>query len=91
MSLTSLMVYVNAYEAESERIGLAGALADRFDAVLIGLSAMAVRPPAVVDDVGGVDGMLMLSEIEDIKAKLAERGSWFRSVAASDRRRLEWR
>ena len=91
MSLTSLMVYVNAYEAESERIGLAGALADRFDAALIGLSAMAVRPPAVVDDVGGVDGMLMLSEIEDIKAKLAERGSWFRSVAASDRRRLEWR
>ena len=47
MSLTSLMVYVNAYEAESERIELAGALADRFDAALIGLSAMAVRPPAV--------------------------------------------
>ena len=90
MSLTSLMVYVNAYEAESERIELAGALADRFDATLIGLSAMAVRPPAVADDVG-VDGMLMLSEIEDIKAKLAERGSWFRSIAASDRRTLEWR
>ena len=31
MSLTSLMVCVNAYEAESERIEFAGALADRFD------------------------------------------------------------
>ena len=53
--LTSLMVYVDAHESECERIELAGLLADRFDAMLIGMSAMDLRPPVVVDDVV-VDG-----------------------------------
>jgi nucleotide-binding universal stress UspA family protein len=90
MTLTSLMVYVDTHEAESDHIELAGALADRFDAMLIGMSAMALRPPVVVDGVG-VDGMLMQSEIKNIKAKLPEKGNWFRSIAASGHRRLEWR
>jgi len=90
MSLTSLMVYVDAHEAANERIELAGALADRFDAMLIGMSALALRPPVVVDGVP-VDGVLMQAEIKNIKAKLAEKGNWFRAIAAGGRRRLEWR
>ena len=90
MSLTSLMVYVDAHEAANERIELAGSLADRFDAMLIGMSALALRPPVVVDGVP-VDGVLMQAEIKNIKAKLAEKGNWFRAIAASGRRRLEWR
>ncbi len=80
MSLTSLMVYVDAHEAANERIELAGALADRFDAMLIGMSALALRPPVVVDGVP-VDGVLMQAEIKNIKAKLAEKGNWFRAIA----------
>jgi len=87
--LTSLMVYVDAHESECERIELAGLLADRFDAVLIGMSAMDLRPPVVVDDVV-VDGAEMQSEIKTIKAVLAEKGNWFRSIA-DGRRKLEWR
>ena len=87
--LTSLMVYVDAHESECERIELAGLLADRFDAMLIGMSAMDLRPPVVVDDVV-VDGAEMQSEIKTIKAILAEKGNWFRSIA-DGRRKLEWR
>ena len=87
--LTSLMVYVDTHESECERIELAGLLADRFDSMLIGMSAMDLRPPVVVDDVV-VDGAEMQSEIKTIKAILAEKGNWFRSIA-DGRRKLEWR
>ena len=90
MSLTSLMVYVDAHEAANERIELAGALVDRFDAMLIGMSALALRPPVVVDGVP-VYGVLMQAEIKNIKAKLAEQGNRFRAIAAGGHRRLEWR
>ncbi len=91
MSLTSLMVYVDIHEAERNHIELASALADRFDAVLIGMSAMALRPPLVVGDDIGVDGILMQTEIEDMKVALTEKGNWFRSIATGGHRRLEWR
>jgi nucleotide-binding universal stress UspA family protein len=90
MTLTSLMVYVDTHDAESDHIELAGALADRFDAMLIGMSALALRPPVVVDGVP-VDGVLMQAEIKNIKAKLAEKGNWFRAIATGGHRRLEWR
>ncbi len=68
--------------SECERIELAGLLADRFDAMLIGMSAMDLRPPVVVDDVV-VDGAEMQSEIKTIKAVPAEKGNWFRSIAGA--------
>ena len=56
---------------------------------MIGMSAMDLRPPVVVDDVV-VDGAETQSEIKTIKANLAEKGNWFRSIA-DGRRKLEWR
>ena len=41
MSYASVMVYVEADGAPEERVRLAASLADKFDAMLIGLSALA--------------------------------------------------
>ncbi len=89
MSLTTLMVYVDAHEAYREHIDLAAALADSFKAMLIGISALAPRPPFVVDGVV-VDDQLQ-SQLSDIKAITTAKGNWFRSIAAGEHRKLEWR
>jgi nucleotide-binding universal stress UspA family protein len=82
------MVYVEADGAPEPRVRLAAALADEFNAVLIGLSALAAPPPMVAD------GMVMDEptdiDIELMRAKLADKASWFRGIAGGDRRR-QWR
>lgn len=90
MSLTTLLVYVGADEADSQRIKLAAALADRFDAVLTGMSVETLPPPIVIDGTV-VDGEQLQAQIKDLRARLDERGNRFRSVAAGERRKLEWR
>jgi hypothetical protein len=49
MSYASLMVYVEADPTPKQRVRLAASLADRFGAMLIGVSALAVPPPIVAD------------------------------------------
>jgi nucleotide-binding universal stress UspA family protein len=89
MSYSSLMVYVEADAMPEQRVRLAASLADKFYATLIGLSALAIPPPIVADGV-------VLDEVTDVdielmKAKLADKGKWFRGIAAGDQRRLDWR
>jgi hypothetical protein len=76
-------------DASEPRVRLAAGLADGFGAMLIGLSALAAPPPMVAA------GMVMDEptdvDIELIRAKLADKGSWFRGIAGGDRRRFEWR
>jgi nucleotide-binding universal stress UspA family protein len=89
MSYASLMVYVDADAMPEQRVRLAASLADRFTAILMGMSALAIPPPVVAD------GMAMAEltdvDVELIRAKLADKGNWFRGIAGGDRRRLEWR
>jgi nucleotide-binding universal stress UspA family protein len=89
MSYASLMVYVEADETPDQSVRLAASLADKFAATLIGLSALAIPPPVVAA------GMLMEGptevDIEMMKAKLVEKGNWFRSIAGADQRKVEWR
>jgi Universal stress protein family len=54
-----------------------------------GMAALAIRPAFVAD--GAVVQDLMQSDIKEMRGKLAERGSWFRTIAAADHRKLEWR
>lgn len=89
MSYASVMVYVEADGVPEQRVRLAANLADKFNAMLIGLSALAVPPPMVAD--GVVMDEPTDADIELLKAKLADRGEWFRGIAGGDRRRLEWR
>jgi hypothetical protein len=79
MSYASLMVYVDADAMPEQRVRLAASLADRFTAILMGMSALAIPPPVVAD------GMAMAEltdvDVELIRAKLADKGNWFRGIA----------
>jgi nucleotide-binding universal stress UspA family protein len=90
MSYHSLMTYVDADRAPEQRIRLAANLADKFNASLIGISALAIQPPVV--SVGGVITPEVIHlGIETITGVLTERGKWFRSVATGGQRNVEWR
>ncbi len=90
MAYTTLLVYVDAGEEADAAVRVAVALADRFNATLIGVSALELRPPPV-DTSGFVLPDTVEADIERIHAKLADKGIWFRSVAGADRRKPEWR
>jgi len=88
MSYASLLVYVEVDATSEKRVRLATSLADRFGAVLTGMSAVAVPPPVVA-----AGRVLVASTVEDIDlmtAKLAYKESWFRGIAGSDHRKLDW-
>ena len=80
MSYASLMVYVETDATPEQRVRLAVSLADQFNAMLIGLAALAIPPPMTTD------GVIM----DMMRTKLAHRGEWFRRVAGGDHRRLDW-
>src|SRR5579864_2006844 len=89
MSYASLMVYVDADGSPEHRDRICASLADKFNAVLIGISATAFRPPMMVEGValpGAAD-----AEIKAASERLAGKGKWFCTVAGADHRKLEWR
>jgi nucleotide-binding universal stress UspA family protein len=89
MSYVTLMVYVDIDRMPEHRVRLAARLAGQFNAVLIGLSAMAIRPPVVAE--GMVIAETTAAEIKEIRAKLADKGSWFRNLAEAVHRSVDWR
>src|ERR1700675_3358449 len=89
MSYATVMVYVDADGAPEQRVRLAASLADKFNATLIGLSALSIRPSIVADAPLVQD--VTQADIKEMRAKLADRGSWFRGIAGADHRKLEWR
>jgi nucleotide-binding universal stress UspA family protein len=89
MSYATLMAYVNADHVSNQLVGVAAGLADKFTARLVGLSALAVRPPIVADGVVFVDNATEF-DIAKMKAQLEEAGAKFQAAAGADRR-IEWR
>ena len=86
MPYASLLVYVN--DRPELMVRIAVGLADKFGASLIGVSASPIPPPAVAN---GIVALLPTEDdIKQMRAKLAEHGNWFRSVAG-DHRKPEWR
>jgi nucleotide-binding universal stress UspA family protein len=88
MSYSAIMTYIDADGAPEQRILLSAGLADKFKATLIGISAVAFRPPMMVEGVA-IEGTTE-AEIKEASAKLAGKGNWFRKIAG-DGRKLEWR
>jgi hypothetical protein len=74
MPYVIVMVYVDAEGTPEQRVRLAARLADKFNATLIGLSALAIRPAFMAEGVVVQD--LLHSDIKET------RGSWFRTIAA---------
>ncbi len=89
MSYTTLLVYVDAAARAEEPVRIAAGLADRFNATLIGMSALEVRPQFVTD--GVVIQELVEADIKSRREKLAAAGTWFRGSAGAERRKVEWR
>jgi nucleotide-binding universal stress UspA family protein len=86
MSCAALMLYVDPDRAPEQLVRLAAHLADEFDAALIGLSAVA---PLVAD--GLLASEMSPAHIKEIRAKLVDKGNWFRKVAGAIHRNVEWR
>lgn len=89
MSYATLLVYVDAAEEAETAVRAAAGLADRFNATLIGLCALEVRPQFVTEGVVLPDAVQ--ADIREKRAKLADKGVWFRSIAEPGRRKVEWR
>jgi nucleotide-binding universal stress UspA family protein len=89
MSYATLMLYVEADGPPEQRIHLAANLADKFTAKLIGVSALAFRPPVVIN--GVVVAEVTEAEIDEMRAKLIEAEALFRHVAGAGQQKLEWR
>ena len=89
MSYATLMVYVDAQDGRTEVVRLACRLSEKFNVRLIGVSAIPVRPPSVVN--GVVVDTVTETEIDQIRLKLAEKEEWFQGIVAANRRTAEWR
>jgi nucleotide-binding universal stress UspA family protein len=85
MSYAVLMAYVEADSKSEHLVRLAVGLAHKFNATLIGLSAI----PIPVE--GVAIWQATAADIEGPTAALAAKEDWFRRIAGSDRRKLEWR
>ncbi len=82
------MAYVDAYGLPEQRVRLAAGIADRWNATLIGLSALAVPPPFLFED--AIILQPTEADIGQISARLDAKEDWFRQIGG-DRRKLEWR
>jgi nucleotide-binding universal stress UspA family protein len=89
MSYATLMAYVNADHVSKQLIGVAGSLANKFSSKLIGISALAIRPPVVAEGVVIVDNTSEF-DIAQMKAKLADAENKFRTTAGTGLQ-IEWR
>jgi hypothetical protein len=89
MCYAALIVYVEADGMFEQRVRLAAHLADAFNAALIGLSALAISAPLVVD--GVLVAETTAADIKEMRAKLADQGNRFRNIAGAIHRDVEWR
>jgi nucleotide-binding universal stress UspA family protein len=89
MSYATVMVYVDANGSPEQRVRLAASLADKFNATLIGLSALAIPPPFLFE--GAIIQQAPEADIGHIMARLNAKEEWFRRVATANHRGLEWR
>ncbi len=90
MSYASVMVYVDTTGPAENLVRVAAGLADKFKAALIGVSAMAIRPPFVTT---GDIAVPEVSErdVKEMMAALDRKEQWFRGFAAAGDRTVEWR
>jgi nucleotide-binding universal stress UspA family protein len=86
MTYTTVMLYIDADSKSPQLLRLGVDLARKFNAALIGISALAVRPPFVAEEVV-IEGV---TEAE-IRMKLTKTEKWFRKIAGAEHQGSEWR
>jgi nucleotide-binding universal stress UspA family protein len=89
MSYPALMVYVDANAPSEQLVRVAVNLADKLSSKLIGVSALAVRPPFVAE--GVVIEEITEAQIAAMKSKLLDRERWFHDIAGAQSLKPHWR
>jgi nucleotide-binding universal stress UspA family protein len=89
MSYAVVIVYIEANGLPERRVRLAAGLAGKFNAILAGISAVAIHPPYLYE--GAVIQQVNEAEIADAMKKLDAKEDWFRKIAGAHHPKLEWR
>jgi nucleotide-binding universal stress UspA family protein len=90
MSYKVLLAHIGLDDDGDERMSLAAALAGRFDAALIGVSAWAPSP-AFADDVAVIEALPEPADLQLMEEVLKGRGDTFRAVAGKAGSTPQWR
>jgi nucleotide-binding universal stress UspA family protein len=89
MSFATLMVHVDPERTNAQIVRIEAQLADRFNARLIGVSALPIRLPVVAN--GMVVDTVSEAEITQMTSRLQEKESWFRQTVGNARQVIDWR
>lgn len=89
MSYSTLMVQLDIDEPNDKRLQVAGELAERFDARVIGASAADIQPLYFVDSAAGQE--LLEKDRDLLRARMAASERQFREVFRGRTGRIEWR
>jgi len=90
MSYATLMVHLDLDRSNDTRLRIAGELAARFDARLIGVAAGDIQAPLYFAE-GNIASDLLEQEQAWLKSRIADREAEFRGVLKALAGRLEWR
>lgn len=89
MSFSNVMVYVDPQQQQAGQIRLAEAIAKRFSGSIIGVSAFAVEPRFIAE--GVIIEATTEEDLKRMKADLAAKEGWFRTIVNLPREKVEWR
>jgi len=89
MTIATVMVYVDPAQQTEEQVRVARELASRFKASMIGVSAILLPPPIVSE--GVMIEAVTEEEVTRMKAALAAKEDWFRTVVGLPKEKIEWR
>jgi nucleotide-binding universal stress UspA family protein len=88
MSFSTMMVHVDVEHDSKQRVELAIGLADRFQAILIGVAGCALWPAFMAGDVGLTESNQY--DLQKVTPRFEQRGKTFRAQGRS-LKRIEWR
>ncbi len=89
MTITTVMVHVDANQPNEGAVPVARIVADRFGATLVGVSALAIEPPFIAE--GVIIKETTADDVAKMRAALAAKEAWFRDFAGAGGARVEWR
>lgn len=89
MTIANVMAYVDVAQQAEGHVRVARSIAAKFDAVLTGVSSLAVKPRFVAE--GVIIEETTADDLNKMKANLAQKAKWFQEVVSFPKERIEWR
>jgi nucleotide-binding universal stress UspA family protein len=89
MIIATVMVYVDPAQQTEQQVRVARELALRFDASMIGVSALMLPTPIVSE--GVIIQAVTEEDVTRMKASLTAKQEWFRTVVGLPKEKIEWR